>query len=148
MKVILMKDIKGTGKKGDIINTSDGHARNYLFPRKLAVEASDGNLSKLSHEKKTEDKKRQEALEAAQALKAKIEEKTVTFAIKAGEGGKLFGSVTTKEIAQSLKKEHGIPVEKKKIVMDQPLKSIGTTSVKIKIHPKVQAELKVVIKEA
>lgn len=143
MKVILLKDIKGTGKKGDIINASDGHARNFLFPRGLAKVATDGNVSALSHQKKSADKKSAEDLAAAQALATKIEAIELKFVTQAGDGGRLFGSITSKEIASTLKKEHGIAIDKKKIVMDGPIKVLGTEEIKVKVYPKVSAKLKV-----
>lgn len=146
MKVILLKDIKGTGKKGDVINTSDGHARNYLLPRGLAKEATEGNVSALQHQKASQDKKRQEELEAAQELGKKIESLTVKFQAKAGAGGKLFGSITNKDVAKMLNQQYSVKVDKKKIKMDQ-IKSLGVTNVQIKLHPKVTAELKVEVTE-
>ncbi len=143
MKVILLKDIKGTGKKGDIITTSDGHARNFLFPRKLAKPATDGNVSELSHQKKSADKKMSEDLADAKELAGKIEKVSLVFKTQAGEGGRLFGSITSKDIAEKLNKEHGFKVEKKKIVMDGPIKLLGEEEIKIKVYPKVIAKLKV-----
>jgi len=143
MIVILLKDIKGTGKKGDIITTSDGHARNFLFPRKLAKPATDGNVSELSHQKKSADKKKSEDLAEAKELAEKIEKVSLVFKTQAGEGGRLFGSITSKDIAEKLNKEHGFKVEKKKIVMDGPIKLLGEEEIKIKVYPKVIAKLKV-----
>lgn len=143
MKVILLKDIKGTGKKGDIIEASDGHARNFLFPRKLAKIATDGNVSALSHQKKSADKKKAEDLEAAKALAAQIEKIEIVFKTQAGDGGRLFGSITTKDIALKLKKEHKIEIDKKKMVMDGPIKVLGTEVLKVKVYPTVTAKLKV-----
>jgi len=145
MKVILLKDIKGTGKKGDVIEASDGHARNFLFPRKLAKPATDGNMSALTHQKKSEDKKNAEALAAANALAEKINGLTVTFKAQSGDGGRLFGSITSKDIAAKLKKDHGVEIDKKKMVMDGPIKLIGCETIKIKVYPKVAASLKVVV---
>lgn len=143
MKVILLKDIKGTGKKGDIINASDGHARNFLFPRNLAKPATDGNVSELSHQKKSADKKKAEDLAAAKELAAKIEKVSLVFKTQAGEGGRLFGSITSKDIAEKMNKEHGFKIDKKKIVMDGPIKLLGDENIKIKVYPKVTATLKV-----
>lgn len=142
MKVILLQDIKGTGKKGDVINTSDGHARNYLFPRNLAKEATDSNVRELEHQKASMDKRKQHELEEAQELGKKIEEITLTIKSKAGEHGKLFGAITSKEVAEILDKKHGIKVDKKKITLDT-IKSIGSTKADIKIHPKVVAQVKI-----
>lgn len=145
MKVILLKDIKGTGKKGQIIEASDGHARNFLFPRKLAKPATDGNVSALTHQKKSEDKKMAEALGEAKALAEKINALTVTFKTQSGDGGRLFGSITSKDISLRLKKDHGIDIDKKKMVMDGPIKLIGSQTIKVKVYPKVAANLKVVV---
>jgi len=143
MKVILLKDIKGTGKKGDIINASDGHARNFLFPRKLAKLATDGNVSELSHQQKSADKKKAEDLQEAKDLAASIEKIELVFKTQAGDGGRLFGSITTKDISLKLKKDHGIAIDKKKMVMDGPIKVMGTEEIKVKVYPKVVAKLKV-----
>lgn len=143
MKVILLKDIKGTGKKGDVIDASDGHARNFLFPRKLAKLATDGNVSALTHQQKSADKKTAEDLAEAKALAASIEKIELVFKTQAGEGGRLFGSITTKDIAAKLKKEHGIGIDKKKMAMDGPIKVMGTEEIKVKVYPKVVAKLKV-----
>ncbi|MBI9012997.1 MAG: 50S ribosomal protein L9 [Clostridiales bacterium] len=143
MKVILLKDIKGTGKKGDIINASDGHARNFLFPRKLAKLATDGNVSELSHQQKSAEKKQAEDLAEAKELAASIEKIELVFKTQAGDGGRLFGSITTKDISLKLKKDYGIAIDKKKMVMDGPIKVMGTEEIKVKVYPKVIAKLKV-----
>jgi len=143
MKVILLKDIKGTGKKGDVIDASDGHARNFLFPRNLAKLATDGNVSALTHQQKSADKKKSEELGEAKELAASIEKIELEFKTQAGEGGRLFGSITTKDIAAKLKKEHGIAIDKKKMAMDGPIKVMGTEIIKVKVYPKVVAKLKV-----
>lgn len=143
MKVILLKDIKGTGKKGDIINASDGHARNFLFPRNLAKPATDGNVNMLSHQKKSADKREAEDLAAAEALAEKINNIELLFKTQSGEGGRLFGSITTKDISMKLKKDHNINIDKKKMIMDGPIKLIGTESIKVKVFPRVSATLKV-----
>jgi len=145
MKVILLKDIKGTGKKGEIIEASDGHARNYLFPRKLAKLATDGSVSELTHQKKSENIKKAAALGEAKALADKISAITITFKTQSGEGGRLFGSITSKDIALKLKKEHDIEIDKKKMVMDGPIKLIGSETIKVKVFPKVTANLKIVV---
>ena len=146
MKVILLKDIKGTGKKGDVINASDGHARNYLIPRGLAKEATDGNVSAMQHQKASLDKRNLEVLDAAKELQKKIETLTGKCQAKSGDAGKLFGSITNKDVAKMLKQQYGVEVEKKKIKMDQ-IKTLGTTNVEIKLHPKVTAKLKVEVTE-
>lgn len=147
MKVILLKDIKGTGKKGQVINASDGHARNYLIPRGLAKEATDGSVRALDHQIKSEKKRKDEELAAAQELADKISKLELKIKAKAGDGGKLFGSITTKEIAALLKKESGIEIDKRKIVMDGAIKTLGTTIVDVKVYPSVVAKLKVSVTE-
>lgn len=149
MKVILLKDIKGTGKRGDVINASDGHARNYLIPRGLAKEATEGSIKQLEHQNEAKSKRAAEELKEAQDLAAEIEKIVIKISAKAGEGGRLFGSITNKDIGDILKKEHNINVEKKKIALDQPIRTLGTTSVTIKVYPKVTATIKVqVVEEA
>ncbi len=145
MKVILLKDIKGTGKKGQIINASDGHARNFLIPRGLAKPATDGNVSALSHQKESEAKRKAEELAAAKELADSIEKIEIVFKTQAGDGGRLFGSITSKDIAQVLKKDHKIDIDKKKFVMDGPIKLIGSQTIKIKVYPAVTAQLKVTV---
>ncbi|MFV0503289.1 MAG: 50S ribosomal protein L9 [Lachnospirales bacterium] len=146
MKVILQEDIKGVGKKGDVINASDGHARNYLLPKGLAVEANKGNINQLERTKHNEEVQRAENLAAAKSLKEDIEKVVLTMAANAGESGKLFGTITNKEIGKSLEEEHNIKIDKKKIVLKRPIKNIGEFHVDIKLHPKVVASLKVVVK--
>lgn len=148
MKVILLEDVKSVGKKGDIVNASEGYAKNFLIPRKLGVEANASNLNDIKLKKQSEDKRKAEELSAAKELKAKLEEKTVKIPVKTGENGKLFGSVTNKEIAVALEEQAGIKVDKKKIVLDDQIKMVGEKTVVIKIHPQVSAELKVAIIEA
>ena len=145
MQVILLEDIKGVGKKGQLINASDGHARNYLLPRKLAVEATKGNLNELEARKKSEANKAQNALNTAQKLAKEIAEKSVKIAVKTGENGKLFGSVTNKEIAAALAEQAGLTIDKKKIAIPEPFKTTGEKTVDIKLHPKVTAQLTVTI---
>ncbi len=146
MKVILLKDVKGSGKKGDVINVSDGHGRNFLIPRGLAKEATSGSVSEVQHQKASEDKRNAEALEEAKELKAKIETLKVTFQAKSGEGSKLFGSITNKDVAKMLNQQHGIKVDKKKVKMDQ-IKMLGTFKAEIKIHPRVVAKLEIYVTE-
>ena len=125
MKVILLADVKGVGKKDQTINASEGYVKNFLFPRKLAVEANSGNLKKLDNQKKAEDLQRQEELDAAKALGEKISEQKVVIKVKTGDNGKLFGAVTNKEIAVALKEQTGLAVDKKKISLNDPIKSVG-----------------------
>lgn len=148
MKVILLEDVKSVGKKGEIVNASEGYAKNFLIPRKLGVEANASNLNDIKLKKQSEDKRKAEELAEAKELKAKIEEKTVKIPVKTGDNGKLFGSVTNKEIAVALEEQAGIKVDKKKIVLDDQIKMVGEKTVVIKIHPQVSAELKVAIIEA
>lgn len=143
MKVILLKDIKGTGKKGEIINASDGHARNYLIPRGLAKEATDGSVRELEHQNANKVKKEEQAFSDAKALAEEINKLEVTFKTKAGEGGRLFGSITNKDVSDKIKEVYKMDIDKKKIVMDQPIRTLGTTNVQIKVYPKVSAQIKV-----
>ena len=148
MKVILLEDIKSLGKKGDIVDVSDGYARNFLLAKKKGVEASAKNLNDLKLQKANDEKVAQENLDAAKALGAKINESEVVFNMKVGEGGKLFGAVATKEIAQALKEQTGLEIDKKKIVIDEAIKTLGVHTVKVKLHKDVTAELKVKLQEA
>ncbi|HIQ95678.1 MAG TPA: 50S ribosomal protein L9 [Candidatus Limivivens merdigallinarum] len=148
MKVILIEDVKSLGKKGEIVNVSDGYARNMLFPKKLGVEANAKNINDLKLQKAHEDKVAQEVLAEAKALAEEISKKEVTVSIKVGEGGKTFGSVSSKEIAEAAKSQIGLELDKKKIQLPSPIKTLGVTMVPIKLHPKVTAELKVKVKEA
>ncbi|HHZ01967.1 MAG TPA: 50S ribosomal protein L9 [Tissierellia bacterium] len=147
MKVILLEDIKNVGKKGDVINAKDGYARNFLFPKNLAIEATKENLKKLEYEKKLKEEKEKEIFEEAKVLEQKLMEKVIVIKTRAGEKGKLFGTITTKEIAENLEEEHNISIDKKKFELDSPIKSLGEHYVKIKLHPKVVAKLKVIVTE-
>ncbi|KRQ85971.1 50S ribosomal protein L9 [Caloramator mitchellensis] len=146
MKVILNADVKGVGKKGDVVNVSDGYARNFLFPRNLAIEATEGSLRQVQAQKAMEEQKKKEELQKAKELAKKISELTVELTVKAGENGKLFGSITSKDIAEQLKKQHGIEIDKKKIELDDAIKMAGVYNVEIKVYPEVSAKLKVNIK--
>jgi len=139
MKVILVEDVKALGKKGEMVNVSDGYARNMLFPKKLALEASAKNINDLKL------KKAKEQLADARAFAEELAKAQVKVSVKVGEGGKVFGSVSSKEIAEAAKAQLGYDIDKKKIQMKDPIKAVGTTSVAIKLHPKVTAELKVVV---
>lgn len=147
MKVILLKDIKGTGKKGDVINASDGYARNYLFPRKLAKEATTGNMKVLNEQNTAKQIKADNEYEEAKKLGAKMEELVLTLYSKSGEGGRLFGSITSKDIATELKKKHKIEIDKRKISLEEPMKCLGSRFVEMKIHPKVVTKIRVDVKE-
>ncbi|EYE88670.1 50S ribosomal protein L9 [Fervidicella metallireducens AeB] len=145
MKVILKADIKGVGKKGEIINASDGYARNFLFPRGLAIEANEGNMKIYEAQKASQAKKKEEELKNAKELANKISEVSVSLKVKSGENGKLFGSITSKDIAEELKKQHGIDIDKKKIALNEAIKVAGTFMVDVKVYPEVSAKLKVMI---
>ena len=148
MKVILLADVKALGKKGDVVDVSDGYARNMLFPKKLGVEANAKNRNDLKLQNAHAEKVAQEQLEAAKALAAEIGEKTVHVSIKVGEGGKTFGSVSSKEIAEAAKAQLSLELDKKKIQLSKPIRNLGVTIVPVKLHPKVTAELKVHVTEA
>lgn len=148
MKVILLEDVKSLGKKGQIVNVSDGYARNMLLPKKLGVEATTKNMNDLKLQKAHEEKVAQENLEAAKAFAEDLKDKQVTVTIKVGEGGRTFGSVSTKEISEAVKSQLGLDIDKKKMQLSNPIKELGTTMVLIKLHPKVVGELKVIVKEA
>lgn len=147
MKVILLEDVKSLGKKGDVVKVSDGYARNMLFPKKLGVEATPGNMKNLEQKKKIDEKNAAEELKRAQEFAKDLETKSVTVGIKVGSNGKSFGSVSTKEISDAAKKQLGIEIDKKKMVLSSPLRELGETSVPVKVHPKVTANLKVIVKE-
>ena len=148
MKVILLEDVKALGKKGQIVNVNDGYARNFILPKKLGVEANNKNLNDLKLKKANDGGIAQEQLEEAQELGKKIEAGKVELAIKVGEGGRTFGSVSTKEIAAAVKEQMGYDIDKKKIQLKEAIKTLGTHNVPVKLHTKVTAELKVVVKEA
>ena len=148
MKVILLEDVKGTGKKGQIVNASDGYANNFLFPKKLAVAATNDNLNSIKLQKKAEDKRKAEELAAAKELAEKLTNKDIKISVKTGDNGKLFGSVTNKEIAAATEQQTGLVIDKKKIVLNDQIKMVGTRHVNIKLHPEVTAEVKVIISEA
>ena len=148
MKVILLEDVKSLGKKGDTVNVSDGYAHNMLQQKKLGMEATAKNLNELKLQKAHEDKVAAEKLEEAKAFARELEDKSVTVSIKVGEGGRVFGSISTKEIAEAAKEQLGYEIEKKKMQLSAPIKVLGTTEVAIKLHPKVTAKLKVIVKEA
>lgn len=143
MKVILLEDVKNVGKKGEIVEVSDGLARNVLIKKKQAVEATGKSMNDLKLQKANQEKVAAENLAAAQELGAKLEKSSITLKVKVGEGGKLFGSISNKEIAEAVKVQLGLEVDKKKIQITTPLKNVGTMDVAIKLHTKVTAQLKV-----
>lgn len=147
MKVILLEDVKSLGKKGEIVNVSDGYARNFILKTKKGVEANSANLNTLKLQKANDEKIAKENYENAKELGAKLSSAPVTIKIKAGEGGKLFGAIASKEIAAALKDQHGLEVDKKKIVLEDPIKELGTHTVKVKLHKDVTAQLTVNVTE-
>ena len=147
MKVILLQDVKSLGKKGEIVNVNDGYARNFILPKKLGAEATAKNLNDLKLQKNNEKKVAQENLDAAKELAAELAAGKVELAIKVGEGGRTFGSVSSKEIAAAVKDQMKLDVDKKKIVLKENIKTLGTHIVNVKLHPEVTAELKVAVKE-
>ena len=146
MKVILLEDVKSVGKKGELVEVSDGYARNFIFKKKLGIEATPKNLNDLKLKKQNEAKVAAENLADAKAFAEEIKTKSVELTIKAGQGGKAFGSVSTKEIAIAAKEQLGYDLDKKKMQLKEPIKNIGTYMVPIRLHPKVTAELKVIVK--
>lgn len=142
MKVILLDNIKGVGKKDQIINASDGYARNFLFPKKLAVEANNENLAKLKSQNESKAFKKETEKNEASKIAEKINKTTLKITVKAGENGKIFGGVTAKEIAESLKNEHKIEIDKKKVVLPETIKNIGTYTIDIKLYEGIVAKLK------
>ncbi len=147
MKVILLQDVKTLGKKDQIVDVNDGYARNFLLPKKLGVEASAQNLNNLKLQKANEDKIAAENLANAQKMAEELSKLTVVTKLKAGEGGRAFGTISSKEIAEEAKKQHGVDIDKKKIVLPEALKNFGSYEVVIKLHPKVQAKIVVKVVE-
>ena len=148
MKIVLLQDVKALGKKGTVVEVSEGYARNFLLPKKLGAPATADNLNTLKLQKANEERVAAAELAEAKDIAAKIEAGSVTVAIKGGENGKTYGSVSTKEIAEAVKKQLGLEIDKKKIVLAEPLKTFGTHEAVIKLHREVQAKLKVKVVEA
>ena len=148
MKVILLEDVKALGKKGQIINVSDGYARNMILPKKLGVEATSKNLNDLKLRKANEEKVAQENLDAAKAFAEELSTKEVILTLKVGEGGRTFGSVSSKEISEAAKKQLNLEIDKKKLQLENPIRNLGVTNVPVRLHPKVTGSLKVWVKEA
>lgn len=148
MKVILLEDVKSLGKKGQIVDINDGYARNYVLPKKLGVEANSRNLNDLKLKNANEEKVAKERLEAARVLAAEMEKDEVAVSIKAGEGGKTFGSVSSKEIAAAYKEQCGKEIDKKKIQLTEAIKNFGVYEVSVKLHPQVTGKLKVKVTES
>lgn len=147
MKVILLEDVKSVGKKGELINAKDGYARNFLFPKKLAIEATPANMKILENERRLKEQKEQEIYEEAKKLEEQLMKVTLVIKTKAGENGKLFGSITTKEISELLESEKGIAIDKRKFEIDETIKTVGEYSVRIKLHSKVTAKLTLIVTE-
>ena len=147
MRVIFLKDVKGKGKKGEIKNVADGYAHNFLLKQGLAVEATGGNMKTLENQKNKEKQVAAEELEHAKQLKAELEKLTIELTAKSGEGGRIFGSITSKQIADELKKQHGHKVDKRKIELEEGIRSLGYTKVPVKLHHEVTATLNVHVKE-
>jgi large subunit ribosomal protein L9 len=148
MQVILLEDVKSLGKKGDIVKVSDGYARNFVLPKKLGVEANDKNRNDLKLKKQREAKEAALRLEEAQNLGKELEKVTVVVTMKAGEGGRVFGSVSAKEIAQEAKKQHNLDLDKKKIQLSEPIKSFGSFEIPIRLHPQVTGKFMLKVTEA
>ncbi|MDD4237759.1 MAG: 50S ribosomal protein L9 [Desulfotomaculaceae bacterium] len=143
MKVILLKDVPGKGKRGDVINAAEGYARNYLLPRNLASEASQGKMKELAERQQANELKGEKVKQTAEELAARLEKITVVVQTKAGEGGKLFGSVNNKDVCDAMVLQHRIQLDKKKVILKEPIKQLGEYSVVAKLHPDVHAEIKV-----
>ena len=147
MKVIFLQDVKGSGKKGELKNVADGYARNMLFPKKLAVAATPKNMKDVELKKKNEARIEAEKLKEAQAFADDLSKKSVTVGIKIGTGGRAFGSVSTKEIAEAAREQLGVELDRKKMNLESPLRELGESTVQVRVHPKVTANLKVIVKE-
>ena len=147
MKVMLLKDVKGTGKKGEIKEVSDGYARNFLLKKGVAVEANQANMKELDEKSKSKERKALIEYEEAVLLGKQMENVNIQIEVKSGEGGRLFGSITSKEIAEQLKKQKNIDIDKRKILMDEPIRTLGSTLVEIKLHQKVTTKIRVDVKE-
>jgi large subunit ribosomal protein L9 len=147
MKVIFLKDVKGKGKKGEVKNVADGYAHNFLIKQGLAVEANNSNISSLDAQKKKQEKEAAEELAEAKKLKDVLDKITVELTAKAGEGGRLFGSITTKQIAEELQKKHGIKIDKRKMELADAIRTLGHTKVPVKLYHEVTATLTVSVKE-
>ena len=148
MKVILLQDVKALGKKGEVVNVNDGYARNFILPKKLGVEANGKNLNDLKLQKNNEAKVAQEHLDAAKKLAEELKAGKVVLTMKVGEGGRTFGSVSSKEIAEAVKEQMHLDIDKKKIQLKEQIKTLGTHIVSVKLHPEVTAELNVSGKDA
>lgn len=148
MEIILLQDVKSLGKKGEVVKVNDGYARNFILPKKLGIEKNDKTMRELKLQKAAEEKRQQEILEEAQALAKDIEAGSILLKIKAGEGGRTFGSVSTKEIAVALKEQLKLEIDKKKLQLAEPIRNFGTYHVPVRLHPKVTAEITVKVEQA
>ncbi len=148
MKLILLEDVKSVGKKGELINASEGYAKNFLLPKKLAVEATKSNLNDYELKQKAEAKRKQEELDKAREIAKALEDKVVTIRVKTGGNGKLFGSVTNKEVAEAIVEQTKLDIDKKKVSIGDPIKMVGERTAVVKLHPKVTAEVSIKIVEA
>lgn len=147
MKIVLLEDVKALGKKGEVVEVSDGYARNFIIPKKKGVEANQGNLNTLKLQKANEERVAKEKLDAAKELGEKINQSSVFVTIKAGKGGRMFGSVSSKEIEEAIKTQLQLDIDKKKLVIDEPIKTFGVHEVKVKLHKDVTATLRVKVGE-
>lgn len=147
MEIILLQDVKSLGKKGQLVKVNDGYARNFILPKKLGIEANAKNLNDLKLQKANEEKRALEILEEAKALAEDLKQKEVLVKLKSGNDGKTFGSISTKEIAHAAKEQLGLDIDKKKMQLVEPIRSLGVYNVPIKLHPKVMGELKVKVQE-
>jgi len=148
MKVILLEDVKSLGKKGELVEVNDGYARNFILAKKLGLEATPKNMNDLKLKKAHQDKLEAQRLQEARTFAEELKDVQVVLKIKAGEGGRLFGSVSSKEIAQAVKEQLDLDIDKKKMVLPGPIKAVGTTMVPVKLHPQVTGQLKVIVQEA
>ena len=146
MKVILLQDVKSVGKKGEVVNASDGYARNFLFPKKLAQEANDVNMHILNKKNEADRKKKLAEIEEAQKVANELKDKEVVIYAKSGDNGRLFGAITSKDIATALNKQYNVDIDKKKIVTDT-IKTMGAFEIEVKLYPEISTKIKVVIKE-
>jgi large subunit ribosomal protein L9 len=147
MQVILLEDVKTLGKKGDIVKVSDGYAKNFVLPKKLGVEATQKNLNELKNQQKRDSIVAQQQLDEAKAFGERISKETIQLTMKAGEGGRVFGSISSKEIVTAAKEQFGFELDKKKLQMPEPIKSFGTYKIPVKLHPQVTSTIKVSVKE-
>lgn len=147
MQVILLEDVKNVGKKNEIVKVSDGYARNFILKKRLGVEATGQNLNELNKKLEKEQEQLKQLLEEAKQKKKDIENLSIKLSIKVGEGGKSFGSISAKEISDAMMEQHKVEIDKRKLLLDSPIKGVGTTEVKVKLHPEVVAMLKVIVEE-